>query len=175
MESVLLVNGPPAERKIHREVLERAGYPVKEVLALDMALRSAREEHPLAVILECAGRPELQHRFVASLRGHPATVDVPVLLVLSEPTAEGLFADAPAVGSIAEHCTPRELLEELAYLTRSKDVHRSEGARPTHLEPTPRPPAPPSRHSDSSLGSGHAGIDRDTGLPFAPRPPLHRN
>ena len=42
MESVLLVNGPPAERKIHREVLERAGYPVKEVLALDMALRSAR-------------------------------------------------------------------------------------------------------------------------------------
>jgi len=174
MESVLLVNGPPAGRKAHREVLERAGYVVKEVIALDAALRVAREEPPLAVILECSDRPDLQHRFINSLRGHPSTGDVPVLMVLPDEHDERPPAEMPALSAVSDRCTPRELLEELAYITRGRDVRGSEGGRPAHPETPHGPPFMPDHRLDSPTSSGPLSVYRNTGVPVPPHPRFHR-
>jgi CheY-like chemotaxis protein len=173
MESVMLVNGPPAGRKAHREVLERAGYVVKEVIALDAALRVAREEPPLAVILECADRPDLQQRFITSLRGHPSTGDIPVLMVVADDLDERPLVELPALSAISDRSTPRELLEELAYITRGRDVQRAEGMRA--LPPEPHgPPFPSDPRLDPPMSSGPLSVYRDTRVPIPPHPRFQR-
>jgi CheY-like chemotaxis protein len=117
---ILLVNGSPAQREESRGVLQRAGYDVLEVLSMDRAVDLARRGPPLAVVVESPHETEFPQRLVHRLRHHPVTRDVPVLVLVPDdvdPDTMG-YDDADCVSCVPEPCSPRRLLEELAYLTK---------------------------------------------------------
>lgn len=130
--SILIVNGSQSRRRSSRELLERAGYDVREIVTMDRAIGVARRKQPLAVLVEAPDDIEIPIRFAIRLRRHPLTRDVPVLVL--SPDAEGLATmdQVPGVSWLPEPCPPRTLLDELAYLTRpARPAHPPCGARPS--------------------------------------------
>jgi CheY-like chemotaxis protein len=156
---ILLVNGSPAQREESRGVLQRAGYDVVEVLSMDRAVDLARRGPPLAVVVESPHETEFPQRLVHRLRHHPVTRDVPVLVLVPDdvdPETMG-YDDVDCVSCVPEPCSPRRLLEELAYLTK----------------PAARPSAAFGAPSDAEMRSGE-GVRRSRprdamGDPAGPR------
>jgi DNA-binding response OmpR family regulator len=116
--TILIVNGSPERRRSSRDVLERAGYRVREVLSMETAAAFARRARPLAVVVEAPDDLAVAERFAERLRHHPVTQAVPVLVLAPEAT----MAAEPLAGVswLAEPCPPRSLLDEVAYLTRPR-------------------------------------------------------
>lgn len=115
---ILIVNGSPSRRHSSRELLERAGYEVREIVSLDDALEIARHTRPLAVVIESPNDVTLPDRFAERLRRHPVTKDVPVIVLDPESDRARSTHEVPAVTWLTEPCPPRTFLDEVAYLTR---------------------------------------------------------
>jgi DNA-binding response OmpR family regulator len=118
LRSILIVNGSASRRQTSRELLERAGYDVREILSLERAIGVARRAPPLAVVIESPPDVAIPARFAERLRRHPSTQDVPVLVLTRESVAVAAIGEAARVTWLEEPCPPRTLLEEVAYLTR---------------------------------------------------------
>lgn len=115
---VLIVNGSADRRRTSREILDHAGYSVAEVLSLDAATSMARRDPPLAVIVEAPSDPALTVRFAERFRRHPATGEVPILVLGNQPD-DVCFGDLfTAASCIPEPCSAQTLLRELAFLTK---------------------------------------------------------
>jgi PleD family two-component response regulator len=116
--NILIVNGSESRRRTNRELLQRAGYDVHEIVSVERAMGVVRRDRPLAVLIEAPEDTGIPSRFAERLRRHPKTHDVPVLVLVTgrehQPDAE----EVPGVSWLPEPCPPRALLDELAYLTR---------------------------------------------------------
>jgi PleD family two-component response regulator len=116
--SILIVNGSHDRRHCSREVLERSGYHVREIIAMDRALEDARRDPPLAIVVEAPENPEQPVRFTELLHRHPTTRHVPVLVLCPDADVARAHAERSGVSWLAEPCPSQALLEEIAYLTR---------------------------------------------------------
>jgi DNA-binding response OmpR family regulator len=115
-----------------REVLERAGYRVRHVLAAAENVPAAGEEELLGIVIGAAGGEWLL-RLVRLLRLHPGTARVPIL-VLSEHADDALEAVLLSFGGLGwlrEPFSARRLLHEVQYLTsRHQSRPGGSGGRP---------------------------------------------
>ena len=132
---ILIVNGSPDRQHTSRELLERAGYEVNEVISMDNALEVARRAPPLAVVIESPPDPSLSMRFARLLRRHPTTRDVPVVILRSESGSARSEEQLRAVSWLPESCSGRTLLEEVAYLTRPARTTDPSMAEPRSVPP----------------------------------------
>jgi DNA-binding response OmpR family regulator len=116
--NVLLVDGPPENRRFVRGVLERAGYEVKEALSMDRAVEMARSNPPLAILVEAPPRTESTERFLHRLRCHQNTMTVPVMVLSRDDKEASTDEEKVRISRLNEESSPLRLLEELAFLTR---------------------------------------------------------
>jgi len=128
-QDILIVNGSPERRRLNREILERAGYPVREVVSPAQALRAARADPPIAVVLESPpGGVDVPDRLADRLRRYPSTREIPLLVLGDVPAVTphegegGAEGEGVPVSYLPEPCPTRMLLEEVAYLTRPRQV-----------------------------------------------------
>jgi CheY-like chemotaxis protein len=114
----ILVVGGAEPGRVTREILDHAGYTVREAVSLDEAAVDVLGDPPLAVVV---GSPaaSVAMPFVARLRNDPATGDIPVL-VLGGDTDDCGCADFVGTSCIPEPYSARWLLLELAHLTRPR-------------------------------------------------------
>jgi CheY-like chemotaxis protein len=122
-QDILIVNGSPERRRLNREILERAGYPVREVVSPDQAVRAARVDPPIAVVLEAVpGGRDVPDRLADRLRRYSTTREIPLLVLGDMPAATPRASEGAPVSYLPEPCPTRMLLEEVAYLTRPRPV-----------------------------------------------------
>jgi DNA-binding response OmpR family regulator len=116
--NLLLIDGLPESRQASREILERAGYRVTQVHGADEVIHRAPQESFGAVIVDASGGDQVALRHVRALRLHPATMRIPILVLDTEGgDLRGALSGLHSIGWVREPCSPRQLLEELLYLT----------------------------------------------------------
>jgi PleD family two-component response regulator len=116
--SILIVNGSRDRRQFSRVLLERAGYHVREVVAMERALADARRNPPLAIVVEAPENAEKPVRFSELLRRHPVTAAVPVLVLCRDAAVAREHAETAGVSCLVEPCPTSRCSRKVADLTR---------------------------------------------------------
>ena len=118
--TILLADGDPNQLALYSEILRHVGYHTLTTARGDSAVRLAQLHHPAAVVTEIA-LPGLSGFAVArTIRGHPGTAAIPVLVLsVRESAADRLEAEqAGCTGYLVKPCPPRWLLEEIRWQLR---------------------------------------------------------
>lgn len=112
---ILIVEDDEDSREVYREVLELSGFEVDTAVTGPEALRSVREHHPDAILMDISV-PEMDGWAVTSeLNGDPSTADIPVIIV----TAYAFRADRTraeslgCAGFLTKPCEPSRVLAEI--------------------------------------------------------------
>ncbi|WP_265522361.1 response regulator [Oerskovia flava] len=121
--TVLVCDDDPFVVAVLGAVLEERGYTVIGVTDGDDALRAVGELHPDAVVLDLIMPGSSGAEVLAALRGHPATADVPVIVVSGlRPSDDGASA-ALANGWLVKPVEPADLTAAVRSVIHDHEHH----------------------------------------------------
>lgn len=87
-DPILLVEADDERRSVHRDALERAGYPVVEARTGEEAIWTVHRDRPCAIIMECSVPGVTGLRAAEVLKEEPGLREIPVVLLASSGDAE---------------------------------------------------------------------------------------
>ena len=115
---VLVVEDEPAIRALLRDVLEDAGYAVREAADGEAALRAARAARPALVLLDLHLPRTGGWTFAAAYRREPGP-RAPIVVLTADADAEAQAAALGAAGHLPKPFDLDELLALVGRLTRA--------------------------------------------------------
>ncbi|CAN5715685.1 N/A [soil metagenome] len=91
---VLVVEDEDAVRELEKFILEQAGYEVMEARDGLEGLTKAEFRRPDLILLDLMMPDVSGGRMFDEMRHHPATKDIPIVVVTGKPDAHEMFDDA---------------------------------------------------------------------------------
>lgn len=118
-ETVLVVDDSATDSHIICTALAAAGYHTLSVDSAEDAISLAREEHPLAILMDVVMPGTNGFQATRQIHNDPATADIPIIIVSSKnkPSDKVWGLRQGAVGYITKPFTQQELVDTVRDLT----------------------------------------------------------
>jgi two-component system, OmpR family, phosphate regulon response regulator PhoB len=117
MPIALIVDQDAHLRRLVRQVLERAGYEVREAGTAAEVAQKLEQQTPDVIVLDCLlGGPGLGLDLLRQIRATPRTREVPVLVTtgIPEPDTDQRLRSCGASAFLLKPFSPRELVQAVA-------------------------------------------------------------